>query len=58
LVKASIDGSYIGKLFEDTLFKTGYQQRVEAVVQNLDQSFASDLAVITGITNERECGYI
>ncbi len=43
LAKASIGGSYVGKFFEDALSQTGYQQRFRAVVQNLNQSFASDL---------------
>ncbi|KAH6632477.1 P-loop containing nucleoside triphosphate hydrolase protein [Chaetomium tenue] len=43
LVKASTGGSYIGKFFEDALSEAGYQQRIRAVVQNLNQSFASDL---------------
>ncbi|RYO91894.1 hypothetical protein DL764_008220 [Monosporascus ibericus] len=44
LVKASVSGSYNSKFFEDALTETGYRQRIRAVVQNLNESFASDLA--------------
>jgi len=43
LVKASVSGSYNSKFFDNALTETGYQQRIRAVVQNLNQSFASDL---------------
>ncbi|RYP32724.1 hypothetical protein DL767_005058 [Monosporascus sp. MG133] len=43
LVKASISGSYNSKFFEDALTETGYRQRIRAVVQNLNESFASEL---------------
>jgi GTP-binding protein EngB required for normal cell division len=43
LVKASISGNYNSKFFEDALTVEGYQQRIRAVVQNLNESFASEL---------------
>ncbi|ORY60239.1 dynamin family protein [Pseudomassariella vexata] len=44
LVKASIDGSYNDSFFEDAQSQRGYQKRIRAVVQNLNQKFAKDIA--------------
>ena len=40
LVKAAVDGTYNDPFFGDAKTETGYQKRMRAVVQNLNQSFA------------------
>lgn len=43
LVKSSVDGTYNDAFFENAKTERGYQQRIRAVVQNLNQSFADEL---------------
>lgn len=43
LVQASVDGTYNDAFFENAKTERGYQQRIRAVVQNLNQSFADEL---------------
>ncbi|KAI0467558.1 dynamin family protein [Xylaria cf. heliscus] len=45
LVKASVDGTYNNAFFENAKTTRGYQQRIRAVVQNLNQSFAGELLI-------------
>ncbi|KAI9772282.1 MAG: hypothetical protein M1840_001031 [Geoglossum simile] len=44
LVKAAIDGTYNDPFFEDAKSDSGYQKRIRAVVQNLNQDFANVIA--------------
>lgn len=44
LVKASVDGTYNDAFFEDPKTDRGYQQRIRAVVQNLNRDFAKDIS--------------
>lgn len=43
LIKASIDGIYNDRFFEDAQSDRGYCQRLRAVIQNSNQQFASGL---------------
>lgn len=44
LIKSSVDGTYGGPFFGDAKSEDGYKKRIRAVVQNMNQTFASDLA--------------
>ena len=44
LVKAAVDGTYNHPFFGDARSEPGYQKRIRAVVQNLNQDFADDIA--------------
>lgn len=44
LVKASVDGTYNDPFFKDPETDQGYQQRIRAVVQNLNRDFAKDIS--------------
>ncbi|KAK4666532.1 hypothetical protein QC763_301080 [Podospora pseudopauciseta] len=44
LVTASTSGSYNGEFFEDAMTAVGYKQRIRAVIQNLNEVFAEELA--------------
>jgi hypothetical protein len=44
LTKAAVDGTYNDPFFGDAKTDTGYQKRIRAVVQNLNQSFAEMIA--------------
>ncbi|EUC27211.1 hypothetical protein COCCADRAFT_112295 [Bipolaris zeicola 26-R-13] len=44
LTKAAIDGTYNDDFFGDAKTDAGYQKRVRAVVQNLNQSFSETMA--------------
>lgn len=44
LVDSSISGTYTGAFFEDTETPQGYQQRIRAVVQNMNTEFADELS--------------
>ncbi|KAF3037602.1 hypothetical protein E8E12_000726 [Didymella heteroderae] len=43
LTKAAVDGTYNNDFFGDAKTDTGYQKRIRAVVQNLNQSFAETM---------------
>ena len=43
LVKSTIDGTYNHPFFEDAGSNSGYQKRIRAVIQNLNQDFADDI---------------
>lgn len=43
LVKSSVDGTYNDAFFENAKTERGYQQRIRAVIQNLNKSFADEL---------------
>ncbi|KAK4197977.1 putative vacuolar sorting protein VPS1 [Triangularia verruculosa] len=43
LVTASTSGSYNDQFFEDAMTDMGYKQRIRAVVQNLNEGFASEM---------------
>ncbi|RYC55376.1 hypothetical protein CHU98_g10834 [Xylaria longipes] len=43
LVKASVDGTYNDAFFENAKTTRGYQQRIRAVIQNLNRNFADEL---------------
>ncbi|KAK0719412.1 P-loop containing nucleoside triphosphate hydrolase protein [Lasiosphaeris hirsuta] len=45
LVKASVDGTYNDRFFVDAKTEPGYQRRIRAVVQNLNEDFASDISL-------------
>ncbi|KAK3352495.1 P-loop containing nucleoside triphosphate hydrolase protein [Lasiosphaeria hispida] len=45
LVKASVDGTYSDRFFVDAKTEPGYQRRIRAVVQNLNEDFASDISL-------------
>jgi GTPase SAR1 family protein len=44
LIKAAVDGTYNDPFFEDAESEPGYQKRIRAVVQNLNQDFAERIA--------------
>lgn len=44
LVRAAIDGTYNEDFFEDAGSERGYQKRIRAVTQNLNESFAERMA--------------
>jgi hypothetical protein len=44
LIKASVDGTYNDPFFEDAESEPGYQKRIRAVVQNLNQDFTARIA--------------
>ncbi|KAK3948319.1 P-loop containing nucleoside triphosphate hydrolase protein [Pseudoneurospora amorphoporcata] len=44
LVKAAVDGTYNHDFFKDAKTDTGYRQRIRAVVQNLNENFADEIA--------------
>ncbi|KAI1827327.1 dynamin family protein [Xylaria intraflava] len=43
LVKSSVDGTYNDAFFENAKTDRGYQQRIRAVIQNLNKSFGDEL---------------
>ena len=43
LVKAAVDGTYNDPFFGDARSEPGYQKRIRAVMQNLNQDFADDI---------------
>ncbi|KAL3476025.1 dynamin family protein [Aspergillus californicus] len=43
LVRAAVDGTYNEPFFEDAQSAAGYQKRLRAVVQNLNQGFAEEI---------------
>jgi hypothetical protein len=45
LVKTSVGGNYNNPFFADAKTETGYQQRIRAVVQNLNEDFASEMSL-------------
>jgi GTP-binding protein EngB required for normal cell division len=45
LVKSSADGNYDSSFFADAKTTPGYEQRIRAVVQNLNEDFASKLSL-------------
>ncbi|KAK3290544.1 P-loop containing nucleoside triphosphate hydrolase protein [Chaetomium fimeti] len=45
LVKSSADGNYDSSFFSDAKTQPGYEQRIRAVVQNLNEDFASKLSL-------------
>ncbi|KAK4031852.1 GTPase effector domain, GED [Parachaetomium inaequale] len=45
LVKSSVDGNYDSSFFSDANTSTGYEQRIRAVVQNLNEDFASNISL-------------
>lgn len=45
LTKAAVDGTYNDPFFGDAKTDAGYQKRIRAVVQNLNQSFAEVMSV-------------
>ncbi|KAL8410370.1 hypothetical protein RB596_000180 [Gaeumannomyces avenae] len=45
LVKASVGGNYNNSFFLDAKAEPGYQQRIRAVVQNLNEDFASEMSL-------------
>lgn len=45
LVKASVSGSYNDSFFLDAKTESGYQRRIRAVVQNLNEDFASEMSL-------------
>lgn len=57
LIKSSVNGTYSGPFFGDAKTNEGYKKRIRAVVQNMNETFASDLAT-TGhyreITDEKD----
>lgn len=44
LVKAAVDGTYNHDFFKDARTDTGYRQRIRAVMQNLNETFADGIA--------------
>ncbi|KAK4130249.1 hypothetical protein BT67DRAFT_452580 [Trichocladium antarcticum] len=44
LVKASVGGNYNNRFFGDAKTDEGYQQRIRAIIQNLNEEFASELS--------------
>ncbi|KAK0736173.1 P-loop containing nucleoside triphosphate hydrolase protein [Apiosordaria backusii] len=44
LIKSSISGNYISTFFHPAKTNIGYEQRIRAVVQNLNEEFASNLS--------------
>ena len=45
LVKTSVGGNYNSPFFTDAKTSTGYEQRIRAVVQNLNEEFASEMSL-------------
>lgn len=45
LVKASVCGNYNSPFFVDAKTEQGYQQRIRAVVQNLNEDFATEMSL-------------
>ncbi|KAH6857010.1 P-loop containing nucleoside triphosphate hydrolase protein [Chaetomium sp. MPI-CAGE-AT-0009] len=45
LVKSSADGNYDNSFFSDAKTQLGYEQRIRAVVQNLNEDFASKMSL-------------
>ncbi|KAK4095885.1 hypothetical protein N658DRAFT_519494 [Parathielavia hyrcaniae] len=45
LVKASVGGNYNDPFFLDAKTESGYQQRIRAVIQNLNEDFASEMSL-------------
>ena len=43
LVKAAVDGTYNDPFFGDARSEPGYQKRIRAITQNLNQDFADDI---------------
>lgn len=43
LIKAAVDGTYNDPFFEDPESDLGYKQRIRAVIQNLNRSFAKEI---------------
>ncbi|KAI3321397.1 dynamin family protein [Xylariaceae sp. AK1471] len=54
LVKASVDGTYNDAFFEKAKTTRGYQQRIRAVIQNLNKSFADELLIRGHLWEMRE----
>ncbi|KAL2140436.1 hypothetical protein VTI28DRAFT_3819 [Corynascus sepedonium] len=60
LVTSSTGGNYDGSFFTDARTKSGYEQRIRAVIQNLNEDFASEMSLrghyrqITGPESEKE----
>ncbi|EGE80242.2 dynamin GTPase, variant [Blastomyces dermatitidis ATCC 18188] len=44
LVKAAVDGTYNEPFFEETTANIGYQKRIRAVIQNLNQDFSDKIS--------------
>ena len=44
LIKAAVDGTYNEPFFEDIHTKIGYQKRIRAVIQNLNEEFADRIS--------------
>ncbi|KAK3399806.1 P-loop containing nucleoside triphosphate hydrolase protein [Sordaria brevicollis] len=44
LVKAAVDGTYNHAFFKDAKTDIGYRQRIRAVMQNLNEAFADEIA--------------
>ncbi|CBX97991.1 hypothetical protein IAQ61_010094 [Plenodomus lingam] len=44
LTKAAVDGTYNDKFFGNAAIDAGYQKRIRAIVQNLNQSFSENMA--------------
>jgi GTPase SAR1 family protein len=44
LIKAAVDGTYNDDFFGDAKTASGYQKRIRAVVQNLNETFAENMA--------------
>ncbi|KAI1775955.1 dynamin GTPase [Hypoxylon cercidicola] len=44
VVESSISGTYIGAFFEDIDTPEGYQQRIRAIIQNMNKEFADELS--------------
>ncbi len=45
LVKASVGGNYNSTFFSDATAEPGYQRRIRAVIQNLNEDFASTMSL-------------
>ncbi|KAL2192898.1 P-loop containing nucleoside triphosphate hydrolase protein [Corynascus similis CBS 632.67] len=45
LVTSSTGGNYDGSFFTDARTKSGYEQRIRAVIQNLNEDFASEMSL-------------
>ncbi|KAI0097029.1 P-loop containing nucleoside triphosphate hydrolase protein [Hypoxylon sp. NC0597] len=43
LVERSINGTYTGAFFEDAETSQGYQERIRAIIQNMNKEFAEEL---------------
>ncbi|KAK5653198.1 hypothetical protein OQA88_9096 [Cercophora sp. LCS_1] len=44
VVKSAVDGTYNDSFFKDAQTSEGYQQRIRAIVQNLNEDFAAELS--------------